>query len=152
MKLKITIFAIALMLFNMSFAQKVKIKDNFALVDGAPYIQWEKVSSIESSLRGLNSTEEEIFASWLNYSDPARVTSANPEGKVRWVELYFPTLELRCEVRSCSRKELVKTLMRNNIYVDGLLSKENTLKLVKKYGMRFSESKPNSNIKVIINN
>jgi len=141
-----------MMIFNISIAQKVKIKDNFAKVDGVPYLKWEKVSSIESSIRGLNATEEEIFASWLSYSDKNLITSANPEGKVRWVELYFPTLDLRCEIMSSSRKEVVRTLIRNGIYVEGVLNEENVRNLFKKYGMRFSENRPNSNIKVIINN
>ena len=152
MKLKFTILTFALMCLSVSLAQKVKIKDNIANVDGTPYLKWEKVSSVEASIMSLNSTEEEIFASWLNYSDPTQVSNANPEGKVRWIELYFPTLDLRCEIKSTSRKELVKLLIQNTIYVDGALSEENTQKLVKKYGMRFSDNRPGNNVKVIINN
>ncbi len=152
MGVKYVVLSVFVLLFGMGFAQKIKIKDGYALVDGEKYLQWKKVSSVESSLMGLGSSEEEIFASWLNYVDPNKITSANPEGKVRWVELYFTTLELRCEVRSSTRKELVRMIIDNSLYEDGVLSKENVEKFVKKYGTRFSDNRPGGNVKVIINN
>ena len=143
-----------LFISNQANAQKmkVKIKDGIATVDGTPYLNWKKINSVEASIYSLKLNEEEIAAIWLNYPDPARVSEANPKGSVRWVELYFPTLDLRCEVRSSSRKEIVKLLIQHEIYVDGDLNEENVEKLVKRQGMRFSENRPNGNVKVIINN
>lgn len=131
---------------------KVKIKNGIASVDGKPYLKWKKINSVEASLSSLKSDEEEIAATWLNYSDPAQVSDANPKGLVRWIELYFPTLDLRCEVRSSTRKELVKLLVQHEIYRDEELNQENVEKLVKRYGMRFSENRPTGSVKVIINN
>mgnify|MGYP001394367376 CR=1 FL=1 len=71
---------------------------------------------------------------------------------MRWVELYFPSLDLRCEVNSATRKGLINLLIQHKIYVDGDLNEENVQKLVKRYGMRFSENRPNGNVKIIINN
>lgn len=150
----ITILLSTFFIFNQANAQKtkVKIKDGSATVDGEKYIKWKKISSVEASLSSLLIDEEEIAASWLNYPDPARVSDANPKGLVRWVELYFPSLDLRCEVQSSTRKGLVKLLIQHKIYVDGSLSQENVLKLVKRQGMRFSENKPNGSVNIIINN
>jgi hypothetical protein len=152
--LLLTLLLSTLFISNQANAQKtkVKIKDGIANVDGNPYLNWKKISSVKASISSLNSDEEEIAASWLNYPDPAQVSDANPKGLVRWVELYFPELDLRCEVSSASRKELVKLLIQHKIYVDGELNQENVEKLVKRYGMRFSENRPNGNVKVIINN
>lgn len=155
--MKTTVLTIFLSFFFISFqanAQKtkIKIKDGIASVDGKPYLKWKKINSVEASISSLNVDEEEIAASWLNYPDPARVSDSNPKGLVRWIELYFPTLDLRCEVGSASRKGLINLLIRHNIYVDGHLNEENVNKLVKRYGMKFSENRPNGNVKVIINN
>ena len=152
--LLITILLSTFCISNSAIAQKakVKIKDGIATVDGDPYLKWTKITSVEASLSSLTVDDEEIAAIWRNYPDPARVSEANPKGLVRWVELYFPTLDLRCEVRSASRKELVKILIQHKIYVDGNLNEENVQKLVNRQGMRYSESRPNGNVKVIINN
>lgn len=155
--MKTTLFTILLSILfisNQACAQKakIKIKDGIASVDGSPYLKWKKISSIEASLSSLKVEDEEIAASWLNYPDPARVSDSNPKGLVRWIELYFPTLDLRCEVSSDTRKGLINLLIHHKIYVDGDLNEENVKKLVKRYGMRFSENRPNGNVKVIINN
>lgn len=150
----LTLFLSILFFSNQAIAQKskVKIKNGIATVDGSPYLKLKKISNVEISLFSLKSNEEEVAVSWLNYPDPAKVSSSNPEGLVRWVEFYFPALDLRCEVNSTTKKGLVKLFILHEIYVDGDLNEENVQKLVKRYGMRFSENRPNGNVKVIINN
>jgi len=152
MNLRLILIAISMCFFGMSNAQKIKINDNVATVDGKPFVKWGKVNSMESTIASLNSEEEEIAARWMNYPDPAHVSEANPKGLVRWIELYFPTLDLRCEVSNSTRKELIKLFIRHNIFVEGELNAENVAKMVKRYGMSFSENRPNNNVKVIINN
>ena len=155
--MKTFIFTLVLSLLfisNQANAQKtkIKIKDGIASVDGKPYLKWKKINSTEAFLSSLKVDEEEIAASWLNYTDPARVSDSNPKGLVRWIELYFPNLDLRCEVSSTTRKGLINLLIQYKIYVDGDLNEENVQKLVKRYGMRISENRPSGNVKVIINN
>jgi hypothetical protein len=153
MKTILTLLLSTLFVTNLAHAQKqkIKIKDGYALVDDEQYVKWDDRSSLEASIQGLNAEGEEIVALWLNYPDPARVSSANPKGLVNWVELYFPTLDLRCEIEPSTRKNVIQWLLDHNIYVDGELNAENVEKLVKRQGMRYSESRPNS-VKVIINN
>lgn len=153
MKTKLT-FLFALLCIGVgAHAQKVKIKDGIASVDGKPYIQFktESIFSPYVSIAALNATTDEIFASYLSYNDPNKVTSANKDGSVHWIELNFLTLDLKCEIDNRVSKGLVKFLYVNNIYTDGTFNEENARLLVQKYGMRFSENRPNG-VTVIINN
>lgn len=135
----------------VSFGQKTKIKDNVAYLDGVAYLKWDKRGSSEISISGISSTEEEVYAMYLDYSDPAKVSKSNPEGKVRWIELNFLTLKKKCEIATRSQGGLVKFFYENNIYVNGILNAENVDKLVEKYGMRFSQNRPGGNVNIYIN-
>ncbi len=149
---KSVLFFLFTMLSIGLFAQKVKVKGGFATVDGEQYLKWEDVSSTEASISGLSAEGEEIFAQWLNYKDPNEVEKANPQGLVRWVELNFLELDMKCEVQSQGRKGIVKLIIQNKLYVDGVLNKENVEKFIKKYGTKFTDNRPNGNVNIIINN
>ena len=153
-QMKIIGFLILLLIFSAtSFAQQIKLNDDVAFVDGEPYLHWEKRNMAnEMSISGMNSDAEEIYMMYLNYSDPNEVSKSNPEGKVRWVEINFLTLNLKCEIANKTNKGLVKLLLENNIYVDGLLNAENAEKLVRKYGTKFSDNQRNGGVTIIINN
>jgi hypothetical protein len=136
-----------------SFAQKVKIKDNIATVDGVEYVKWEKrAMSTEAYVSNLTTGEEEISMMYLDYYDPTSISNSNPKGRVVWIEVYFLTLDIRCEVDSRTHKGLVKMLYQSNIYVNGVLNEENAQKFVKRYGMRYSENRPGTDVNIIINN
>lgn len=152
--LLVTLLLGSVFISNVAYAQKakVKIKDGIAKVDGSPYLKWKKINNIEASLSGLTSEEEEIVATWRSYIDPNQVSQSNPKGTVGWIELYFPELDLRCEVDNATRKQLVKLLIQHNIYENDKLNEENVQKLVNRYGMRISANRPNGTINVIINN
>jgi len=152
MKMKLAILVLALISVNVSIAQKVKIKDNIATVDGEAFLNWEKrAMGSEASISGVNSDEEEISAMYLDYIDNSKITSSNPEGKVRWIEIYFPTLDIKCEVTSRTHKGLAKMIYQSNLYVDGVLNPTNAERFVKKYGMKFSDNRPNKAVNININ-
>lgn len=145
---------IALTLIFMGFlahysqAQKVKIKDDIATVDGVEFIQWKRdISSNAVSIYPLSSDDEIIFMRWMSYN-----TSANndPKTRVSWVEIKFLNENLVCEIDSRGQKGLVKFLLENKLIVDGKLDAEAADKVVKKYGSNFSANRPASVI--IINN
>lgn len=152
--LLVTLLLSTLFISNQANAQKVKvkIKDNVAIVDGNPYFNIILINNSECSISSLNSEDEEISAMWLDYPDPAQISDSNPKGLVRWIELYFPELNLRVEVNTSGRKGLVRLLIQNKIYVDGELNAENVQKMVTKYGMRFSTNRPTGGVNVIIQN
>ena len=136
---------------NTSIAQKIKFKDDMCTVDGVDFLHWEKRSAgTEVSVWGMNADGEELFIMYLDYADPNKITKSNPEGKVRWIELNFLGLKQKCEIDSRGHKGLIKFIIANKIYVDGNLSAENVERLIQKYGMRFSEGKPN-NVNININ-
>lgn len=138
----ILLFLFVSLIASASFSQKTKVKDNIATVDGVPFLNWDLRNGSEISISGINSTQEEIFAMYLDYLDPNKVTSANPQGRVSWIELNFVTLQKKCEIDSRGQGGLVKFIYENNLYVDNVLNAENVEKLVYKYGMRFSEGRP----------
>ena len=103
---------LCLLTFSLSgFSQKVKIKDHIATVDGVPYLNFV-YSMMEGtiSISGINSSEEEIFASFLSYKDPKTVTSSNPKGTVSWIELNFLGLGVKCEIDNKTKKCLSSLL------------------------------------------
>lgn len=152
--MKYIMFAVFLVtLSGTALSQKIKIKDNVATVDAVPFLKWDKRNMVEISIMGINSTEEEIYAMWLDYSDPTKITKSNPEGKVRWIELNFLTLNKKCEIDSRGQNGLVKFIYENKIYVDNALSAENVDKVIAKYGMRFTQNRPGGgNVNIYINN
>ncbi len=155
--MKKKLFTLFLSLFLIPFTitaqkSKIKIKNGIVTVDEKPFLKWIRISSVEASISGLEADEEEIFATWRNYPDPSRASKDDPKGLLHYIELYFPTLDLRCEINSIgTRKNLVNFLILNKIYVNGTFNEENVVKLVKKYGTKFSDNQPKGNV-IIINN
>lgn len=132
---------------NGAYSQKVKIKNDVAEVDGEDYIKYVRQNmSNEASIYLLDSEDEVIFIRYMNYSNPANVSKSNPEGKVRWIEINFLTLDLKCEVDSRSHKGLVKLLYSNDLITDNQLNEEKIKLFVSKYGTTYSDNRPNSTI------
>jgi hypothetical protein len=131
-------------------SQKIKFSDNVAYVDDVAFLKWDLRNGSEISISGLNAPKEEIFALYLDYVDPKQISKGNPEGKVRYIELNFLTLNLKCEIDTRMQKGLVKFIMDNNLYTEGSLNAENVQTTVQKYGMRFSENRP-GNVTIQIN-
>ena len=144
---------ISLFFIASAFGQKVKIKDDVAIVDKTPFIKFTTITfGSDYSIRNVNATEDDISILYLDYTDPNKVSSGNPDGKVRWIEVNFVTLGLKCEVDSRGRKGFAKLLFLSKIYVDNQLNVENVNKFVNKYGTKFSDNRPNGNTTIIINN
>lgn len=152
MKTKLILLSLLLVpYFGMS--QKVKIDDNLATIDGAEYCFYEKKNMAnDASVKGLQATNEEIFVTYQSYNDPNQITKANPEGKVRWMELNFLDLGIKCEVQNYTHKQLVKLFYENNLFVDGKLDPAAAQRLVTKYGTKFTDGRPGGNVNIIINN
>ena len=144
---------LCLFTFSISgFSQKIKIKDDIATVDGTPFLHFNYSMSENSiTISGIESDHDEIYATYLDYNDPKQATSSNPNGTVRWIELNFLTLDLKCEVDSQSKKMLVKLIIKHKLYEGGALNVANVNTLISKFGMRFTENRPNG-VTVIINN
>lgn len=134
-------------------SQKVKIDDNIAYVDGVEYLKYEKRNMAnEASISSITAEGEEIYVMFLDYVDPNMISKSNPEGKVRWIEINFLTLDMKCEVSSRAHKGLIKLFVENELYTDGVLNTANAEKFVKKYGTKFSDNRPGGNVNIIINN
>lgn len=151
---KYLFFALLLGVTLTSFGQKVKIKKDVAIVDGAPFVEFKTITfGSDYSIKHVNSSEEEISILYLDYVDPSKATKGNPEGKVRWIEVNFVTLNLKCEVDSRTRKGFAKMIYLSNLYTDGKLNPDNVQKFVNKYGTKFSDNRPeNGGTTIIINN
>jgi hypothetical protein len=136
------------------YSQKIKIDENIAYVDGTAWVKYEKRNMAnEASIMGMAAQNEEIFIQFQDYTDPNTISKSNPEGKVRWVEINFLTLGIKCEVNSMMHKGLVNLLIDNKIYLDGTLNAENAALMVNKYGTKFSDNRPrNGNVNIIIQN
>lgn len=150
--MKYTLLIAFLFVGMIGFSQKVKIKDGVAMVDGVPYISYTKLNmGNDASIAELYQPEQ-IYASFQGYKDPNEISKSNPEGRVRWIEINFLDLKIKCEVQSMTNKGLVKLLYRNKVFVDGKLNAENAKRFCQKFGMRYSENRPNGSVNIIINN
>ena len=135
-----------------ALAQKIKFKDDLAYVDDAVYVKWVKrVAGTEVAVSAKNGENEELSIMYFDYVDPNVITKSNPEGKVRWVEFNFLSLNQKCEVESRGHKGLVKMMLENKIYMDGELNAENVARFVQKYGTKFSDNRPGGKVTIIIN-
>lgn len=152
--MKRILFIATLIIAGVSYGQKVKISDDIASVDDQPYVKFTTITfGSDYSIKSVSSDVEEISILYLDYNDPQQVSKGNPEGKVRWIEVSFLTLGLKCEVESRTRKGFVKMLYLSNIYVDGKLHVDNAKAFVSKYGTKFSDNRPQTgNTTIIINN
>lgn len=125
------------------FAQKVVIKDDVAIVDGDPYLHYERKNmSNEASVKGWNSENEELYIMFRDYIDPTRASNSNPEGKVRWVEFNFVGLGKICEVESRTHKGLVKIIYENKLFENGTLNPAAVDRIVQKYGTSYTDNRP----------
>jgi len=136
-----------------AFGQKVKIDENIASVDGVEYIYYEKKNMAnDASVHGLSSDHEEMYLTFQSYNDPSQATKSNPEGKVRWIEVNFLDLGLKCEIPSNTHKTVVKMFYENNIFNEGKVDPAAAERFVSKYGTKFSDNRRNGNVNIIINN
>ncbi len=142
-----------LLLGSTVFGQKIKIDGDLATVDGADYIYYLKTNMANNaSVKGLAADHEEMFLTYLSYNDPAEVSKSNPQGAVRWIEVNFLDLGIKCEIPSNTHKAVVRLLYENNIFVDGKVDPEAARRFVAKYGLRYTENRTNGNVNIIINN
>lgn len=152
MKLNLTLFVL---FFSFAvFSQKIKIKKGTVFVDGEEtmYIKPDGTLTNEVSYFFMGSEEEFLFTTYLDYSDPSEISSANPKGLVRYIEMNFIGLNKKFEISTRGRKNVVKFLLDNHVIVEGKINEKAVDKLVMKYGMRFSEQQKNGGVQIIINN
>ena len=73
------------------FSQKIKIKKGQVSVDGVDmlYVKPDGAMTTEVSYYFIENDEEFLFTTYLEYTDPSKVSSGNPEGKVRYIEMNF---------------------------------------------------------------
>lgn len=141
--MRIFLLSLTILFISSSFAQKITIKDDVAIVDGDPYLHYERRNmNNEASVRGWNADNEEMYIMFRDYIDPSRVSNSNPEGKVRWVEFNFVGLGKICEVESRTHKGLVKIIYDNKVFKDGTLDPDAVDRIVQKYGTSYSDNRP----------
>ncbi len=152
--MKTAIILFTLFLSFAGFSQKIKIKKGQVSVDGVDmlYVKSDGAMTTEVSYYFIENDEEFLFTTYLDYTDPSKVSSGNPEGKVRYIEMNFIGLNKKFEISTRSRKKVVEFLLENGVIENGQLNEEAVDKLVQKYGMRFSEQNKNGNVNIIINN
>jgi len=148
MKIQFILLLVFGLLAQESIAQKVKIKNEIASVEGEEYVRIKRAKGANAaSIYEIGSGEEVIFARWLNYNT---ATNNNPQTRVNWIELKFLNLDISCEIDNRGYKGLVRFLKDNGVFVNGVLDEEAARKVVQKYGNNFSANRPESVI--IINN
>ena len=152
--MKAAIILVTLFISYAGFSQKIKIKKGQVSVDGVDmlYVKPDGAMTTEVSYYFIENDEEFLFTTYLDYADPSKVSSGNPEGKVRYIEMNFIGLNKKFEISTRGRKKVVEFLLENGVIENGQLNEEAVEKLVQKYGMRFSEQNKNGNVNIIINN
>lgn len=150
---KIFILLLAVSFSTIALSQKVKLKKGIVYIDAVAKHKIKTEAVSEVTISNIQSDKEEIFAFYKDYKNSDLITKSNPEGKVRWIEITFLDFNKKVEISSRGRKGIIKFLISNKVYVNGIIDEKAIDKIITKYGVSsFSNQRPNQNIRVIINN
>ena len=142
------------------FAQKVKIKNEIATVDGEDFIAIKKDGFTELgssfAITDFGSDDVLFTMSFYDYNDPDERNQADPKGRVVYAELFFPESDQRVEISTPGKKYAIKQIYRANLIEGGKLNQDKVDKFVSRHGVRHSVRQDqiaggNGNV-IIINN
>lgn len=153
--MKYALLLISLVIYFSAIAQKAKIDDDIAYIDGMEYVRWEsKMLGNEISVKSLTDNEELIFLSSQQYNDQTQATASNPQGRVAYYEVVFVPLNKKCEITSNFPKALLKLIYNNSLIKDNKLDEAKVDAFILKYGTKFSDRRKSSSspVNIIINN
>ena len=128
------------MLTLVSFSQKIKLKKGEVLVDETVWLKYQDCGGFQSTCSLLNKEGEEIiFFKFINVKGAEPMTSANPDGTLRYVEISFLGLKKKIELKK-SQKDCIEVIYNAKVVnEDGTLNTEKVDRLVEKYGTEFSD-------------
>ena len=152
--MKNLIVIIALTLIPLAgLSQKIKIKKGVVYVDAVAKHNIKTYAGREVTISNIETGKDEIFILYKEYVNPDLITKSNPKGTVNWIEINFLEFNKKTELSNRTRKGIIKFLIRNKVYVNGLIDEKAVDQIINKYGISsFTDAKPNKTIRVIIEN
>lgn len=125
-----------------TLAQKVKVKDDVATVDGKPYCKLEgincKLGYCDYRISTLTGAEVALVKI-RNYVDRDQVSSYSPTGRVVYYDWTFLASHAKAETDQGNVKSLVRAMLAANLLKDGALDPEGVRNFVAINGMRHSK-------------
>lgn len=147
-----------LFLFTIGFTtfaqkQKITVDDDIIKVDGVDYAKIEKKSglSFDFTIKSLDGTDL-IYFKFMEFNNPNKVNSGNPNGRVTYYEVIFFGSGEKCEVQSPgTKKGVAKIVAENNLVKENAVDPESEKKFILISGNNYSKERDNLNDpKVII--
>lgn len=156
MKTKLIIGSLLLIfsLNNISYAQKVTVKDDIVSVDGTPVFSLVSVKYPDGfTLFNLNNEKLAVFNAQF-YTDSKQITPGNPQGRIGYFDITFLNQNLdKCEIRIVGfKKQLAQLIISEGLVKDGKLDETAVKQFCRINGMKFSEDRKNSGTTIIIKN
>ena len=138
------------LLFSVStFAQKVKIKKDIAIVDGVDYADLSDCNGQTCAIKSLLG-ENILVMYWESFEKPNPI-KRNPKSKApyhstvteRYSIIKFFGTDIEFESKLTSRKQIIRELYKGNVIdVDGKISMENISVFTKKHSRDISSKRP----------
>ncbi|MCS3870047.1 hypothetical protein J3D55_002963 [Chryseobacterium ginsenosidimutans] len=144
--MKKVLFGFALIIASLTFGQKVKLKDDIALVDGKEYIKVVEDKAVKHNFKLMTLEGKNIgYVKYTYYQDSKAVEKTNPEGYVSYFEVVSSDLNTSYFETFSSIKEVVKILYNSDILdKDSNINSTELEALSKKIGFEFSRRRENS--------
>ncbi|MFC7347161.1 hypothetical protein ACFQO9_10575 [Chryseobacterium zhengzhouense] len=123
-----------------AFGQKIKIKDNIALVDGKNYVKVIEDNSVKHGFDIETLNGEKIFyLKHVRYEDARERKASNPQGTVIYVEVFSSDLNTKY-FETFNVKEFIKILFNANILdKDSNINTAELETISKKIGSEYSK-------------
>lgn len=153
MKKIIVVLFLSISIFG--FSQKIKLKKGDVLVDDTAWLKYKECGGFDSTCSLIGKDDEEIiFFKWIQIPGIEPMTSSNPQGTLRYVEIVFVGEKMKIELQK-TQKDCIEIIYNAKVVnQDGTLNPEKVDRLVEKYGTPFSDrlNKSNNGSTIIINN
>lgn len=154
-----TILITNILLFFFTFnihsqEEKVTVKKDLVSVNDSPVFKIVSTNHMNGyTLYNLTDEKLAIF-NLQSYSDPQQITSANPNGRISYLDITFLNGDMdKCEIRNAfMKKGLAQLIISEGLIKDGKLDETAVKQFCRINGMKFSEDRKRSNTTIIINN
>jgi hypothetical protein len=147
------LFLLVITISAFSQKQKITVDDDIIKADGVDYAKIEKKSglSFDFTIKSLDGTDL-IYFKFMEYNNPNKVNSGNPNGRVTYYEVIFFGSGEKCEVQSPgTKKGVAKIVAENNLVKENAVDAEAEKKFILISGSNYSKEKESLNDpKVII--
>ena len=139
----------SILLISSVNAQKVKIKNGLASVDGTAYAQFDECNGQICTITSM--TDQNVLVIQWESFEKKNPIKRNPKSKApyhetvteRYTVIKFLEIEIEIETQLTGKKQIIKALYNNGVIdSEGNVSVEKAELFARKYGQKISGNRP----------